>query len=152
MPKYWTKAAFALVLSATNAGADQVLERIEVKTTPEKAWAAIGDFCGIKDWHPAVASCDLQGEGKTQLRTIILKDGAKIVEKEVNWNDLGRAYSYKAIESPLPVETYAATLKVLPIDKKTVDLLWTKLLQADRAERRSKESGLRPVSGRPEEP
>ena len=121
MRKFWTKVSLALALSATNAAAEQVLERIEVKTTPEKAWAAIGDFCGIKDWHPAVASCDLQGEGKTQVRTVILKDGGKIIEKEVNWNDLGRAYSYKIIESPLPVEKYASTLKVLPIDKKKVD-------------------------------
>lgn len=119
------KAAAALVASASGAAAEQVMERIEVHATPEEAWAAIGDFCGIKDWHPSVVSCDLQGDGKTKLRTLILRDGAKILEKETSWNDVSRSYSYKILESPLPVESYSATFKVLPMDKTRIYLLWT---------------------------
>lgn len=125
MRKFWMKAGLALAVSAGGAEAEQALVRLDVKTTPDKAWAAIGDFCGIKDWHPAVASCELKSDGKTQIRTLILKDGGKIEEQEVNWNNLGRAYSSKIVESPLPVEKLSSTLKVLPIDKKKIQLLST---------------------------
>ena len=124
MRGFWAIAALAFLCAASNAFAEQVLDRIAIKTTPDKAWAAIGDFCGIKDWHPDVAACDIQGEGKAQVRTVTLKNGGKLVEKEVNWNDLGRAYAYKIVESPLPVENYTATIRVLPIDSGRVDIIW----------------------------
>ena len=35
--------------------------------TAAAAWAAIGDFCGIASWHPAVAKCEIS-----------VKDGATL--------------------------------------------------------------------------
>lgn len=121
----WAIVVLAFLGAESRAFADKVLDRIEVKTTPDKAWAAIGDFCGIKDWHPLVAGCEAEGEGNARMRTLTLKNGAKLVEKEVTWNDLGRSYVYKIVESSLPVENCTASIKVLPIDDARIHILWT---------------------------
>ena len=31
---------------------------------PAAVWAKIGDFCGIGNWHPAIAKCTLSADGK----------------------------------------------------------------------------------------
>ncbi|WP_036257783.1 SRPBCC family protein [Methylocapsa aurea] len=124
MMRGFLAAALALLCSASGALAEKVMDRIEINATADAVWAAIGDFCGIQNWHPAVASCEVESDGKARIRTVILKDGGKLVEKEINRNNLGRAYSYKGVETPLPVEHYAATIKVLPIGKTKVNVLW----------------------------
>jgi hypothetical protein len=118
-------AALFVLASIKGAAADQVMDRVEVKTSPEKAWAEIGDFCGIKNWHPAVVSCELTGEGAPRVRTLTLQGGAKMIEKEMSWNDRGRAYSYTTLEGPLPVTNTTAMIKVLPGDRGKVNLVWT---------------------------
>jgi len=125
MRGFWAMAALAFLGAESGAFAEQVLDRIEIKTTPDRAWAAIGDFCGIKDWHPQVAACEAEGEGAARVRTLTLKDGARLVEKEVTRTDLGRTYVYKIVESSLPVENCTASIKVLPLDGGRIHILWT---------------------------
>lgn len=120
-----TLAFVSVSLMTGLAKADQVMDKIEVETTPDKAWAAIGDFCGIKNWHPSVASCELTGGGVPRVRILILRDGTKVVEKEANWNDRGRAYSYMTVEGPLPITSAMTMIKVLPRERGKLDLLWT---------------------------
>lgn len=110
---------------AGGAQADQVMNRIEVQASPDAAWAAIGDFCGIKDWHPEVVACELQGDGMPRTRMLTLVDGAKFIEKEMNWNDRGRAYSYMVVEGPMPIMNAMSMIKVLPSEHGSVSLLWT---------------------------
>jgi len=114
-----------LALSTSGALADQAMERVEVKTTPDKAWAAVGDFCAIKDWHPAIVSCELDADGKKRIRTLTTKDGSKIVEQETYRNDAGHSYGYTILESPLPVESYHATIRILPIEPGRVSIVWS---------------------------
>jgi hypothetical protein len=116
--------ALALFGFASGVLADQALDRIAIKSTPDKAWAAIGDFCGIKDWHPDVEACELQHDGKALFRVLSLKNGGKVVELEISRNDRGRAYAYRIAESPWPVENYTATLRVLPMEGGRVDIIW----------------------------
>lgn len=115
----------AVLIPASAALADQVMDKVEVRTTPDKAWAAIGDFCGIKDWHPEVVSCELQIDGASRVRTLTLRDGTKFVEKEASWNDRGRAYSYTILEGPLPVSNTTSMIKVLATERGKVNLFWT---------------------------
>lgn len=102
-----------LCLGMTPASA---LEAHVAKETPGSAaavWGAIGDFCGIATWHPAVASCTLSTDGRATMRTLTLQDGGKILEKQTAFDADGMSYSYEIVESPLPVQGYASTLKVI---------------------------------------
>jgi len=105
-------ALAVLGLACGPALAEKNSNRIEGKGTPAQAWALIGDFCGIKAWHPAIASCELSEKGGDKIRTLTTKDGAKFVEKLVKWDDKGTSYTYAILESPLPIENYVSTIKV----------------------------------------
>jgi polyketide cyclase/dehydrase/lipid transport protein len=97
------------------AGAAQAAEikSSDSKTTSQSVdavWTKIGDFCGIANWHPAIAKCDLSADKKE--RTLMLKGGGTIVEDLVRWSDKTHSYTYKIVSSPLPVENYESTLRV----------------------------------------
>ena len=81
------------------------------------AWAAVGDFCGISIWHPAIAKCELSTKDGNSYRTLTLKDGGKVFEKQTAFDAKAMTYSYTIEEGPLPVANYKATLKVVAKDK-----------------------------------
>ena len=87
-------------------------------TAPAAAvWAAIGDFCGISNWHPAVAKCEISVKDGATYRTLTLKDGAQLLEKQTAFDAKAMTYSYTIESGPLPVKNYASTLKVIAKDK-----------------------------------
>lgn len=110
------------ILTALVSGATAVsaLEAHVSKTTTgsaDAAWAVVGDFCGIANWHPAVTKCELSTKDGATLRTLTLKDGAKLLEKQLAFDPDKKSYSYAIVEGPLPVAGYTSTLKVVPGDK-----------------------------------
>jgi len=104
--------ALLALAASMPARATEVSKVIEAKGTVDKAWTVLGDFCGIKDWHPAIANCEMKEMDGAKLRTLTTKDGAVLVEKLTNWDDANHSYSYEILESPLPVANYASTIKV----------------------------------------
>lgn len=87
------------------------------KTVPLQAaavWTAIGTFCGIQDWHPAVAKCKWFNDKGSDIRTLELKGGGEIVERLVNWDREGMSYTYTIQSGPLPVRNYRSTISVRP--------------------------------------
>ena len=74
-------ALVATVALSAAAQATEVKKSGQASGTPEDVWAVVGDFCAIKDWHPAVAKCDEMEEGGATYRVLTLGDGAKIKEK-----------------------------------------------------------------------
>jgi hypothetical protein len=97
------------------AGAAQAAEikSSDSKTTSQSVdavWQKIGDFCGISNWHPAIAKCELSADKKD--RTLTLKGGGTIVEHLVSWSDKTHSYTYKIVSGPLPVDKYTSTLRV----------------------------------------
>lgn len=103
-------AAFAATLAAPAFAVDSS-KSAEVSADPEKVWRVIGDFCGIEDWHPAVEKCELDKKDP-KTRTLTLKGGGSIVEKQTARDDKKMSYSYAIVESPLPVANYTSTIKV----------------------------------------
>jgi hypothetical protein len=102
--------ALGLFAVATTA---QAVESKASKTTSQPVdavWQKIGDFCGIGQWHPAIAKCELSGDKKD--RTLTLKGGGTIVEHLVRWSDKMHSYTYKIVSSPLPVDHYVSTIHV----------------------------------------
>lgn len=100
------------VLVATPALALEVTKQVTVDATPAQAWAAIGDFCAIGGWHPAVEACVLGEKNGKTMRTLSLKGGGEIVEELVERDEDDRSYTYRIIESPLPVANYESTIEV----------------------------------------
>jgi Polyketide cyclase / dehydrase and lipid transport len=108
MMKLALVTGFALLIGSGSAYAITVKKRTEAPGLPPEIWAIMGEFCAIKDWHPAVAKCEETKEGDVTFRTLTLKDGGKIKEKLISTEDL--AYTYEIVEGPLPVKNYKSKL------------------------------------------
>jgi carbon monoxide dehydrogenase subunit G len=102
----------ALAMTAGSAWALDVTEKVEVKAAPDKVWAAIGDFCGIANWHPVIASCEMSEADGTKMRKLTTKDGGVLNEAQKSWDDQAMSYSYAIVDGPLPVANYVSTIKV----------------------------------------
>jgi uncharacterized protein YndB with AHSA1/START domain len=114
MLKTTIQAAAWLALTATSAFALTAEKTVDIKAPPAKVWAEIGDFCGIAQWHPAIAGCTLSKKGRATLRTLALKGGGTIVERQVSRHEKAMEYTYAIVQSPLPVAQYRSTIKVTP--------------------------------------
>jgi hypothetical protein len=104
----------ALVGATPALAVDAAQSGMAASAGVDKVWAAVGDFCGIGAWHPALAGCELSEKDGAKIRTLTLKDnGGTIVEKLVDWSDSGHSYTYEILEpGPLPVANYKSTISV----------------------------------------
>ena len=120
---YMHRAAVALAValcatagfSARAANVISVKEKVELSVPPEKAWEIIKDFDSWQTWHPALASDEItSGKGNTRgtVRVLTTKDGAKITEQLLHYQPKAFSYTYKIMDSPLPVTDYSSTLFV----------------------------------------
>ncbi len=94
------------------ASAASLSRSVEVEGTPPQVWSQIGDFCAIRDWHPAIGSCTEDGN-TPPTRTLVTKDGkATFVEFQTAVSQEKHLYGYTFVSSPLPVTNYKSILKV----------------------------------------
>ena len=135
--------AVAVVLLAVTAGAAMagslaVGKKLELKVDPKKMdeertalWAKYGGWCAIKDWHPAVASCEESTESDAKIRLLTLKDGGKIKEKLLE--EKPNFYRYEILESPLPVKNYQAQFALTPDDddEDEINFAWSAVFDAN---------------------
>jgi hypothetical protein len=109
-----------LVASAANAPSQQkVIREVAIKASPDKVWVMVKDFGGMHKWHPAVEStttetkADETGE-KLLHRTLTLKGGGTILEKQTINSDSDMKLEYRIVEGVLPVSGYRSVLQVKP--------------------------------------
>ena len=85
----------------------------------DRVWARIRDFNGLPQWHPGVTESRIEGGGPSDgvgcVRDMVLEGGGRIRETLLAFSDLDTFYTYKILESPLPVADYQATLRLRPI-------------------------------------
>jgi hypothetical protein len=105
--KLTVAALAALFIGIGSASAVEAKKKIGAPAPLQTVWATIGEFCSIKDWHPAVADCQETKEGDVTFRTITLKDNGGTIKEKLTGSD-DTSYSYEIVESPLPVENYQA--------------------------------------------
>ena len=106
-----TAAALGLIIaSAGSALAVEVSKDVDVKTAPADVWKKIGGWCSIRNWHPAIKTCEMSEEDGATWRLLTTQDGATIKEKRTAEDEM--SYSYSITESPLPVANYNATISV----------------------------------------
>lgn len=94
----------------------KVAEEISVNASADQVWSVIQHFDNLS-WHPAVATTELLS-GKANkagaVRLVSVKDnGPKIKEQLVSFSPAAHSLTYKIVESPLPLDQYVSTLKVV---------------------------------------
>jgi len=92
----------------------QAFAQVELPASPDEVWQLIGGFNSLPDWLPYIPSSELSEGGR--VRTLANPDGDAIVERLEKFDNAERTYSYSFINSPFPVSTYLATIRVLPED------------------------------------
>lgn len=121
-----------------NAASIAVGKKLELKVDPKKMneeqarlWKQFGGWCALKDWHPAVASCEESTEDGAKVRVLTLKDGGKIKEKLLD--EKPNFYRYEILESPLPVKNYQAQFALTPDDddEDEINFAWSATFDAN---------------------
>lgn len=127
-------ASLAIAFTA-QAAPLQVEETLVVAAAPAKVWKVLGDFRGLAQWHPVVASTDLvkgTNNARGAVRSIVTKDGAKIVEELLAYDGKKHVMRYRIVESPLPVSEYVSTLSV-SAEGKGARIVWKSEFQRTAA-------------------
>jgi hypothetical protein len=115
----------SLLLHGCDASAASLTRSVEVNAPPAAVWSVVGPFCAIRDWHPAIGSCAVDG-GDPPTRTLVTKDGkTTFVEPQMAHSDRDRFYSYSFKSSPFPVTHYMGTIWVVPARGGWSTVLWT---------------------------
>jgi hypothetical protein len=89
-------------------------------STADRVWAVIGNPGSLASWHPAIASSPAEG-GQ---RTCTLADGGVVKEEITAHDDSARSYTYRIVESPLPMTGYVSTIRVEPTDGGRAKVVW----------------------------
>ena len=90
---------------------------VEINAAPAAVWNIVKDFDALNKWHPAFSGDVLTKGANGQVgsvRSLTLKDGPTFTEELTAYNDAKMMFSYKIIESPLPVDKYTSTMTVTP--------------------------------------
>jgi hypothetical protein len=84
-----------------------------------EVWARIRDFNGLAGWTPFVADSRIEQNQPADkvgcIRNFTLKDGGRIREQLLALSDFDFSMTYSILESPMGVENYVATLKLIPV-------------------------------------
>lgn len=83
----------------------------DLDVTADQVWQLVGNFNALPDWHPQVERSELTEKG--QERRLSLVGGGTVVERLEDMDHKSRTYSYSIIDSPLPMKSYKATIKVI---------------------------------------
>lgn len=83
----------------------------------DEVWALVRAFGGIADWHPALDTCELQEGGDLDVGAVrrLTSGDAVFVERMTALDDTARTQTYEFLESPFPVRSYRATIRVAPV-------------------------------------
>ncbi|MDH3638791.1 MAG: SRPBCC family protein [Gammaproteobacteria bacterium] len=103
----------------------QVTESVSIDAPPQQVWAMVGNFSALHEWHPAIASTEMQDD---KTRILSLAQGGTITEELKQIDDAKMMLKYRIAEMStvetfefagkplerkvLPVNTYSATLSV----------------------------------------
>jgi len=81
---------------------------VDVGVPPDTAWELAGDPVRICDWFAPVKEITLDGD----MRTVVMGNGAQLVEELVDRDDDARTYSY-IVRSGIPgLTSHKATIRV----------------------------------------
>jgi mxaD protein len=110
-------AIMSLSIATSTALADDQLSasrEIVVDRAPTTVWKLLGEFNALDIWLPPVQTSTFSGNAAKPgaIRVLDLGNRTTVTEELVAYSNAERTYSYKFLESPLPVKNYIATLQV----------------------------------------
>lgn len=114
--KLLAAAAASGVLVTTAWSADyQVTRSLQLKQPTADVWRMAGGFCDIDDWHPGFIACEVKAVEGTLHRVLTTNSGETFVDQRIA-REPGLSYTYKSVQSQLPVDSFVATFSVEPND------------------------------------
>ena len=85
----------------------------------DRIWQTVRDFNALPDWVPAVRESRIEGGQPSDqvgcVRAFRLEDGGFLRERLLALSDYDYSVTYSILESPMGVENYVATLKLVPV-------------------------------------
>jgi hypothetical protein len=82
-------------------------------------WAVVRDFNGLPAWTGFVAESRIEQNHAADkvgcIRNFRLRDGGRIRERLLALSDYEMSCTYSILESPMGVENYIATLRLIPV-------------------------------------
>ena len=97
----------------------RVIRSAVIDAPIERVWAVLRDFNSHHQWHPAVASSqmenDLDGDVVGGVRRFSLVDGAEMREQLLHHSDRDYTITYSILDSSLPLLDYVATVRLKPV-------------------------------------
>ncbi|MEM1163116.1 MAG: SRPBCC family protein [Pseudomonadota bacterium] len=85
----------------------------------EAVWEVIRDFNGHDQWHPAVASSQIErGQPSDRVgcvRNFRLAGGENLREQLLTLSDLEQSFSYCLLDTPVPLFNYVAHVRLFPV-------------------------------------
>src|ERR1700722_17748029 len=113
-----------------------------IPTAVGAVWAVVRNFNGLPDWTGFVAESRIEQNFPADkvgcIRNFRMKDGGRIRERLLALSDYDMSCTYAILESPMGVENYIATLRLIPVtDGDQTFVEWTAEFDAapDREER-----------------
>lgn len=90
-----------------------------INAPADRVWKTIRNFNGLPQWTSFVAESrieqDLPPDKIGCIRNFKLADGGLIREQLLALSDYDYSFSYAILESPMGVENYIATVKLIPV-------------------------------------
>ena len=82
-------------------------------------WSIVRDFNALPNWTPFVADSRIEQNRPSDqigcVRNFHLKDGGRIRERLLALSDYEMSFEYSILESPMGVENYIATFRLIPV-------------------------------------
>jgi hypothetical protein len=82
-------------------------------------WAIVRDFNGLPNWTGFVTDSRIEQNFPADrvgcIRSFRLRDGGRIRERLLALSDYEMSCTYSILESPMGVENYVATLRLIPV-------------------------------------
>lgn len=104
----------------------EVSNTVRIDRPVDEVWRVVSDTGDIAAWIPMIASSRMEGDN----RIAELEGGGRIVERILRNDDTTRTVEYDIAESPLPLDSYLATL-VVEEDGDGAAVTWTMRLEPD---------------------
>ena len=85
----------------------------------EAVWEVLRDFNGHDQWHPAIATSQIErGYASDKVgcvRKFQLEDGGELREQLLTLSDMETAFSYCLLETPIPLFNYVSHVRLTPV-------------------------------------
>jgi hypothetical protein len=85
----------------------------------DTVWNMLRDFNGHDQWHPAIASSQIErglpSDKVGCIRKFKLTDGSELREQLLALSDADLAYSYCLLETPIPLFNYVSHVRLIPV-------------------------------------